>query len=179
MAVSITSTINGIFGSLVLDPETGVLLNNEMDDFSTPGSPNGDGLRPSPYNYPAPGKRPLSSCVPTIMENPDGSIHLVTGGSGGSMIFGAVFQTILNVEWGQDVSAAIEYGRVHNQLLPEVVQVDSILPEEYVEELKQRGHMVEVRDITRIAAVVQAIQVKDGVIFAASDSRKNGIAAGY
>ncbi|EIW83028.1 gamma-glutamyltranspeptidase [Coniophora puteana RWD-64-598 SS2] len=179
MAVSLTSTINGIFGSLVLDPETGVILNNEMDDFSTPGSPNGDGLRPSPYNYPAPGKRPLSSCVPTIMENSDGSIHLVTGGSGGSKIFGAVFQTILNVEWGQDVGSAIEYGRVHNQLLPEVVEVDSILPEEYVEELRERGHMVKVRDINRIAAVVQAIHVKDGIIFAASDSRKNGIAAGY
>ncbi|KAI6026195.1 nucleophile aminohydrolase [Pisolithus microcarpus] len=158
MAVSLTTTVNLVFGSLVLDPETGIILNDEMDDFSTPGFPNKFGLWPSPYNYPEPGKRPLSSIAPTIMEHGDGSFYLAVGGSGGSRIFPSIFQAILNLDWGLDVSEAIEYGRVHDQ---------------------DRGHNVTVKPISRVAAVVQAVLQKDGVIFAASDSRKNGIAAGY
>lgn len=111
MAVAITSTVNSVFGSTVLDPVTGVLLNDEMDDFSIPGTPNGFGLWPSPCklpdlvyadnfvmaltfplpdNYPEPGKRPVSSTVPSIIENPDGSFYAAIGGSGGSRIFGSV-----------------------------------------------------------------------------------------
>ncbi|EGO25825.1 hypothetical protein SERLADRAFT_388352 [Serpula lacrymans var. lacrymans S7.9] len=179
MAVSLTSTVNFVFGSLVLDSETGIILNDEMDDFSTPGIANGFGLWPSPYNYPEPGKRPLSSMVPTIVENADGSFYLSIGGSGGSQIFGAVFQTMLNLEWGMDVSEAIEYGRLHDQLYPLRVNVDNIYPTELVDALKERGHNVTVVDINRVAAVVQAVVRQDGTIYAASDSRKNGIASGY
>ncbi|KAH7888834.1 gamma-glutamyltranspeptidase [Phlebopus sp. FC_14] len=179
MAVALTTTVNLVFGSQVLDPETGVILNDEMDDFSTPGVPNGFGLRPSPYNYPEPGKRPLSSTAPSILEYEDGSFYLAIGGSGGSRIFGSIFQVLLNLDWGMDTSEAIEYGRVHDQLFPTEVDADDVLPAEQLDGLRRRGHQVIVSDINRIAAVVQAVAKKDGKIYAASDSRKNGIAAGY
>ncbi|KAJ7725834.1 gamma-glutamyltranspeptidase [Mycena maculata] len=178
MAVSLTSTVNLIFGSQVLDSETGVLFNDQMDDFSTPGTPNGFGLLPSPYNYPAPGKRPLSSTVPTIVEHADGSFAVAVGASGGGRIFGAVFQTLLNLEWGLDASRAVEAGRVHTQLLPAMVDADPGYPREVLDGLRERGHELAVTP--PVAAVVQIVtRHEDGQIFAASDSRKNGIAAGY
>jgi len=178
MAVSLTSTVNLIFGSQVLDPETGVILNDEMDDFSTPGTPNDWGLWPSPYNYPEPGKRPLSSTVPTIVEHEDGSFAAAVGASGGSRIFGAVFQTLLNLDWGLDASQAVEFGRVHTALLPEVVDADEGYPRNILAGLLERGHRLSVTP--PVAAVVQLVMRRpDGHIFAASDSRKNGIAAGY
>ncbi|KAI0374193.1 gamma-glutamyltranspeptidase [Pilatotrama ljubarskyi] len=179
MAVALTTTVNLVFGSAVLDPVTGVILNDEMDDFSTPGMPNAFGLYPSPYNYPEPGKRPLSSTVPTIMEHQDGSFYLAAGGSGGSRIFPAVFQVILNMDWGMDVSAAIEYGRVHDQLFPTMVDADDILPPALLEGLREKGHNITVSDTDRIAAVIQVVAKHNETIYAASDSRKNGIAAGY
>ncbi|KAH0827481.1 gamma-glutamyltranspeptidase [Lanmaoa asiatica] len=142
MAVALTTTVNLVFGSQVLDPETGIILNDEMDDFSTPGTSNGFGLRPSPYNYPEPGKRPLSSTSPTIMEYGDGSFYLAIGGSGGSQIFSAVLQTLLNLDWRMDASEAVEYGRVHDQLYPEFVRADNTLPTSVLDGLRDRGHKV-------------------------------------
>ncbi|KAI0793219.1 gamma-glutamyltranspeptidase [Abortiporus biennis] len=179
MAVAITSTVNLVFGSEVMDPVTGVILNDEMDDFSIPGVPNAFGLYPSPYNYPEPFKRPLSSTTPTIIEDENGEVLLVIGGSGGSRIFGSVFQVILNLDWGLDVSSAIEYGRLHDQLYPLLVDVDDVYPVDILDELRARSHNITVSDINRVAAVVQAIHKQGDVIYAASDSRKNGIAAGY
>ncbi|KAJ7462294.1 gamma-glutamyltranspeptidase-domain-containing protein [Mycena galericulata] len=183
MAVSLTSTVNLIFGSQVLDPETGMILNDQMDDFSTPGTPNGFGLWPSPYNYPEPGKRPLSSTVPTIVEHGDGSLAAVLGGSGGSRIFGAVFQVLLNLDWGLDASAAVEYGRVHTQLLPQIVDADVGYPPALLAGLGARGHTLSggwmlimtcarsclLLSVTpSVAAVVQVIvQHEDGQIFGA------------
>ncbi|KAJ7594138.1 gamma-glutamyltranspeptidase [Mycena floridula] len=179
MAVALTSTVNLIFGSQVMDPETGVILNDEMDDFSVPGTPNGFGLWPSPYNYPEPHKRPLSSTVPTIMENSDGSFYMSLGASGGSRIFGAVFQVILNMGWGLNPSEAVEYGRLHDQLYPLVTEADSIYPAELLDALRRRGHAVSILDERMPAAVVQVVSQSNGTVFAASDSRKNGIASGY
>ncbi|KAF8798738.1 gamma-glutamyltranspeptidase [Phlegmacium glaucopus] len=179
MAVALTSTVNLVFGSQVLDPETGIIFNDEMDDFSTPGFPNSFGLWPSPYNYPEPGKRPLSSTAPTILEHPDGSFYVAVGGSGGSRIFGAIFQVLLNLDWGLDVSAAIESGRLHDQLYPPILDADSIYEKDILGDLRRRGHNVTVFDINRVAAVIQAVVQQNSTIYAASDSRKNGIAAGY
>lgn len=95
-----------------------------------------------PVNYPEPGKRPLSSTVPVVVENVDGDLELVLGGSGGSRIFPAVFQVLLNVDWGYDISAAIEDGRVHNQLYPEYVDADSSVDDELLAGLRSRGHNV-------------------------------------
>ncbi|KIJ18880.1 hypothetical protein PAXINDRAFT_128053 [Paxillus involutus ATCC 200175] len=179
MAVALTTTVNLVFGSHVLDPETGIILNDEMDDFSMPGTPNSFGLWPSPYNYPEPGKRPLSSTAPTIMEHADGSFYLAIGGSGGSRIFPSILQILLNLDWGMDPSEAVEYGRLHDQLYPITVDADNTLPTSLLYDLRSRGHNVTVLDINRLAAVVQIVVRKDGKIYAASDSRKNGIAAGY
>ncbi|KAF8234461.1 gamma-glutamyltranspeptidase [Tricholoma matsutake] len=179
MAVALTSTVNLVFGSQVLDPVTGIILNDEMDDFSIPGIPNAFDLLPSPYNFPEPGKRPLSSTIPTIIEHADGSLFVAIGGSGGSQIFGAVFQTLLNLDLGLDVSQAIEFGRLHDQLYPPILEADSVYPPEILDGLRDRGHNVTVRDINRVAAAVQVVVQQNGKITAASDSRKNGIASGY
>lgn len=85
-AVSLTSTVNLAFGSRVLDKKTGIILNSQQDDFSSPGVINAFGYSPSPNNYVAPGKRPLSSTVPTIIEDSNGQVRMVVGASGGSFI---------------------------------------------------------------------------------------------
>ncbi|KZP30150.1 gamma-glutamyltranspeptidase [Athelia psychrophila] len=180
MAVSITSSVNFVFAGFVLDKVTGVILDNSMNDFSLPGVADGWGVYASPYNYPAPHKRPLSSMAPLIMEHPDGSFYLAIGGAGGSRIFPAVFQTILNLDWGFDARAAVEFGRVHDQLAG-VVDVDAFYPPALVGELRGRGHNVSVSGMDEIKAAVNLVtrRAEDGRIFAASDSRKNGMAAGY
>ncbi|KAI0341981.1 gamma-glutamyltranspeptidase [Trametopsis cervina] len=179
MVVAITSTVNLVFGSLVLDSATGVILNDEMDDFSIPGVPNAFGLYPSPYNYPQPGKRPLSSTAPTILEDADGEFAIAIGASGGSRIFPSVFQTLVNMDWGLDPSAAIEYGRLHDQLFPLAVEADNIYPSRILQDLRRKGHNITVSDISRAGAVVQVVAKQGDTIYAASDSRKLGKAAGY
>ncbi|KAK4057313.1 hypothetical protein OIO90_001810 [Microbotryomycetes sp. JL221] len=180
-AISLTSTVNLIFGSRVLDRETGVILNDEMDDFSTPGVANAFGLRPSPFNYPEGGKRPASSTSAMIMDSPDGDVWLAAGGSGGSRIFGSVAQVLMHLDWGYDVANAVEQQRVHDQLLPQMVTVESGYRADVLDGLRHRGHNVTVFDVNLGVAEVQAV-VRDsrtGVLFATSDSRKNGIPAAY
>ncbi|KAF9557397.1 hypothetical protein EC968_007680 [Mortierella alpina] len=180
MAVALTSTVNLVFGSKLLDPKTGIILNDEMDDFSIPGTPNAFGLQPSPYNYPNPGKRPLSSCVPTIVER-DGKFELALGGSGGSRILTSVLQTMLNIyNHDYNVMEAVEAPRVHHQLMPNIVDIESGYASSEVKFLSTRGHNVTVSDILLAKAEVQAVMREvDGLIYAASDSRKHGVAAGY
>lgn len=93
-------------------------------------------------NYPEPGKRPLSSTAPTIIEHSDGSFYLAIGGSGGSRIFGTIFQVLLNLDWGLDVSAAIESGRLHDQLYPMILDADNIYEENILRDLRRRRHNV-------------------------------------
>ncbi|CAG8619930.1 8541_t:CDS:10, partial [Gigaspora margarita] len=113
MAVSFTSTVNLIWGSRVLDTVTGILLNDEIDDFSIPGAPNHFGLRPSPYNFVG---IPLSSTIPTTVENENGKVELMTGGNGGS---NAVLQVLLNLyDFDMSLLDAINSPRIHHQLLP-------------------------------------------------------------
>jgi gamma-glutamyltranspeptidase/glutathione hydrolase/leukotriene-C4 hydrolase len=184
MAVALTSTVNLPFGSAVLDPVTGVILNDEMDDSSTPGVPNAFGLFPSPYNYPEPNKRPLSSTAPTIVEEMDGRLYVALGGAGGSRIYGSVAQVLFNLQYGMDLSASIERPRFHHQLLPASVSVESTADESLVDALRQRGHQITTVEIDQAVAEVQAVQVGHGPgklrkVFAASDSRKGGVAAAY
>ncbi|GAA97095.1 uncharacterized protein L969DRAFT_53991 [Mixia osmundae IAM 14324] len=182
-AVSLTSTVNLPFGSRVMDRETGVILNDEMDDFATPGVPDYFGLEPSPFNYPEAraglGKRPLSSTSAVLMDDADGKFLLALGGSGGSRIYSAVAQVILNLDWGQDLSAAIQEPRVHDQLLPTYVSVEGSYSPGILAGLAQRGHRVELFDINIGIAAVQAVQKLGGWFYAASDSRKWGRAAAY
>jgi gamma-glutamyltranspeptidase/glutathione hydrolase/leukotriene-C4 hydrolase len=87
--------INGEFGAAFVGPITGILYNNEMDDFSTPGFPNGYGLAPAPANFIAPKKRPLSSMSPTIVVTPEGRTLMTVGGTGGPRILTGVLQTLI------------------------------------------------------------------------------------
>ncbi|KAK7049422.1 hypothetical protein VNI00_006023 [Paramarasmius palmivorus] len=165
-AISLTSTVNLNFGSQVMDPETGIILNDEamtirqMDDFSIPqGASNGFGLRPSPFNYPEPEKRPLSSTVPTIVENiSDGSVYLAVGGSGGTNILSSVFQVIVNVhDWQMNIGDAIESGRVHDQLYPLETDVDNTYPEDLTQGLRERGHNVTILNVSRVASAITGV----------------------
>ncbi|KAL6929721.1 hypothetical protein ACO0SA_001125 [Hanseniaspora valbyensis] len=127
-AISVTTTINLLFGSLLHDPVTGMIFNNEMDDFSSPyEEPNSFGLRPSKYNIPEPNKRPLSSMVPTIIIDELGRVELVIGASGGSRITTSVFQAIIRILfYKMPLLETISYPRLHHQLMPDILEVESI-----------------------------------------------------
>ena len=123
-AVAWTSTINSTFGSLVGDPQSGVVLNNEMDDFTTiQGEQNLYGLTQSDWNLPQPGKRPLSSMSPTILVGSDGHVTALAGASGGPRIISATPQVLLGLRYqGLDATAAVARPRVHHQWMPDQVR---------------------------------------------------------
>lgn len=125
MAVAMTTTINLEFGSRVMVPETGLIMNNEMNDFSLPDASNAFGYRPSPANYIAPGKRPLSSMSPAIAEfASNGTLYFVTGAAGGSRIITSTVQSLWQVlDLGLDLKQALAAPRFHNQLLPNEVSI--------------------------------------------------------
>ncbi|KAJ4485206.1 gamma-glutamyltranspeptidase [Lentinula aciculospora] len=190
------------WGAQVLDPITGIVINNQMNDFSTFNETNIFGEFPARCkhylfgvsrnftqvfsilgNLPQPGKRPLSSICPTIIENADGSPYIAIGASGGPTIFFAVFQTLINtIDYEPDPSEAIEFGRLHNQLKPEGTFADETYRADILDALLRKRHSIEVLDIYRNgSSCVQAVMrdPKSGLLLGASDSRKNGIAAGY
>ncbi|KAJ1912731.1 hypothetical protein H4219_005490 [Mycoemilia scoparia] len=150
-----------------------------MDDFSTHNQANHFGLRPSPNNKILPGKRPLSSTVPTIVENENGGVELVVGGSGGSRITTGVLQIILNsLVYDFPLNNAVDHGRLHHQLMPDYVEVESGYGNGIKKVMSEFGHKVE--DMPVMECVVQAIRkVAKDTIFAVSDVRKGGVAAGY
>lgn len=123
LAVSFTSTINLIFGSQVMVPSTGVILNDQMNDFSIPRTKNEFGFVPSPSNYIRPGKRPLSSMTPTMVEHAgNGSLYYVVGAAGGSRIITATVQSLWGVlDRGMSAGEAMAQPRWHDQLVPNVV----------------------------------------------------------
>ena len=124
-AVSVTYTINGLFGAKVIAGDTGIFLNNEMDDFTTrPAAPNMFGLVQGEKNAVAPGKRPLSSMSPTIVTR-DGRLFMVTGGRGGPRIISTVVGTIMNVvDYGMNLQEAVNAPRIHHQWLPDQIFVE-------------------------------------------------------
>jgi gamma-glutamyltranspeptidase/glutathione hydrolase/leukotriene-C4 hydrolase len=93
-------------------------------------------------NYPEPGKRPLSSMSPTIIENADGSFYVAIGGAGGSRIAPSIVQVLLNLERGLDISAAVEHSRLHDQLYPLRLEIEDTYPAAIIESLRERGHNV-------------------------------------
>lgn len=176
-AVALTTTINTGFGSKVMAPQSGVILNNEMDDFTTrPGKPNAFGLIQSHLNEIAPGKRPLSSMSPTIVTH-KGKVRLVVGGSGGPTIITSTLQVILNVlDFGMDVSAAVSRSRVHHQWMPQMLVVERDLPRDVVTNLKKRGHRT--YSFRKPFTAVQAVEIRKQRRYGASDPRKYGRPAG-
>ncbi|KAH9815021.1 gamma-glutamyltranspeptidase [Melampsora americana] len=178
-AVSLTSTVNLVFGSQVMDPITGIILNDENDDFSVKGKSNHFNLFSSPLNYPQKGKRPVSSMAPIIVEDQE-EVWAVLGASGGSRIPSAVAGTLLKLDWGYDLSHAIEDARVHHQLLPNQARIETSYPPEFLASLQARGHKISMVDVyTGLAAVHGIVRRSDGLIFASSDSRKHGVPAAY
>lgn len=142
-AVSLTSTVNLMFGAKFMDPVTGVILNDELDDFSIPGIPNNFGLFPSAYNYIAPFKRPLSTITPTMIEDENNNLELVVGGSGGSQILTATLNVILNTfDFNQNIFEAVKSPRIHHQLIPNEIQFETGFSADILRELQAKGHMV-------------------------------------
>jgi gamma-glutamyltranspeptidase/glutathione hydrolase len=142
-AVSNTYTLNFPYGVGLVADGIGVLLNNELDDFTAaPSASNAFGLVGYDANLPGPGKRPLSSMSPTIVLK-DGRPVLVTGTSGGSRIISAVLQIVVDViDYKMDVAAAVAAPRVHHQWMPDQVRVERGFPAEVLDDLKARGHQV-------------------------------------
>ncbi|MCP4617932.1 MAG: gamma-glutamyltransferase [Bradyrhizobium sp.] len=142
-AVSNTYTLNFPYGVGLVAEGTGILLNNELDDFTAaPGAANAFGLVGFEANLPGPGKRPLSSMSPTIVLK-DGKPVLVTGTPGGSRIISAVTQVIVNsIDYRMNIAAAVAAPRVHHQWLPDEVRAERGIPVEVLTELRDKGHKV-------------------------------------
>lgn len=173
-AVALTQTINFFFGSGVVVPGVGIIMNNEMDDFAT---------NPESPNAPEPGKTPLSSMSPTIMEK-DGEVFMVLGSPGATRIFTAMAQIISNViDFGMGMDEAIEAPRIHayssaGKAMP--IFVESRVPVLSVEALRLLGNQVDVREAHDLYfGGAQSIMLKNGVLFGGGDSRRDGIAVGY
>jgi gamma-glutamyltranspeptidase/glutathione hydrolase len=130
MAITLTTTVNLLFGSRLVVPETGVIMNNEMNDFSIPGVSNAFGFIPSPANYVRPGKRPLSSISPVIVEHANSSslvdaFYVAIGAAGGSRIITATIQNLLHILDGNMTTAdALAQPRIHDQLVPAAVSFE-------------------------------------------------------
>jgi gamma-glutamyltranspeptidase/glutathione hydrolase len=180
--VSNTYTINDLYGSGVTVKGTGIVMNDEMDDFAAqPGKPNAYGLVQGENNAVAARKRPLSSMTPTIVLRRDGSLWFALGARGGPRIINAVLQTILNVvDHNMNIQQAIDAPRIHHQWLPdELWQEPYGLSLDTYKALLERGH----RFAERPAYVAQAtgimLEENTGVRLGAIDSRGDGEAVGY
>jgi gamma-glutamyltranspeptidase/glutathione hydrolase len=180
-AVSVTYTVNGNFGAVVMAPGTGVLLNDEMDDFTTrPNTPNLFGLVQGDANAIAPGKRPLSSMAPTIVLR-DGHVALVLGSPGGSRIITITLETALNIiDYGMQPQEAVDAPRVHHQWLPDVIEAEPFaLSPDTAALLRGMGYTI--REVKPWgAAEIIMVDAAREVLLGASDVRRPGGAAiGY
>ena len=185
--VALTATVNTSWGNKMVVPGTGVMMNNEMDDFSvSPGVPNAFGLIGSEANSVEPGKRPLSSMSPSIVLDSGGNPILACGAAGGPRIINATLQTIVRcLDYGMSVGDAIGESRVHHQWQPDTLFCEgslgglyqaNLVNEQLIGELKKRGHNVKVSGSLAVAQGIQ--RRKDaGELEAACDPRSGGRAA--
>jgi gamma-glutamyltranspeptidase / glutathione hydrolase len=175
--VACTATINTSFGSKVVIPGTGVVLNNQMDDFSIqPGASNYFGLVGAEANAVAPGKRPLSSMSPTIVLK-DGKPVLSVGAAGGPTIISQTVLAIIHViDFGMDVESALKQPRFHHQWTPDELRIEKSVPAGVRSALEKRGHKLNVVDSMGAA---QAIAFDGQGFIGSADPRSEGKAAGY
>ena len=180
-AVSVTSTLNGAYGSKLYCSELGFFLNNEMDDFSSkPGTPNMFGLIGAEANKIEPEKRMLSSMTPTIVEK-NGKLFMVVGTPGGSTIITSVLQTILNVhEYNMGMQEAVNKPRFHHQWLPDEIRME---PNSFTinvkEQLKKLGYIIDETDSPVIGKVDAILVLPNGKLEGGADHRGDDAASGF
>ncbi|XP_049404822.1 glutathione hydrolase 1-like [Solanum stenotomum] len=189
-AVSMTSTVNAYFGAKYLSPSTGIVLNNEMDDFSIPAKRSENVPPPAPANFIHPGKRPLSSMTPTIVLK-GGQLRAVVGASGGGMIIAGTTEVFLNhFARGMDPFSSVMAPRYYHQLIPNRLQYENwtVVTGDHVEApakiraaLQKKGHVLQsIAGGTICQFVVQEFKSsKLGELVAVSDPRKGGFPAGF
>lgn len=177
-SVAMTITLNGNYGSGMVTEKYGIALNNEMDDFTTkPGEPNMFGLVQGAENKIEPGKRPLSSMSPTLVEK-DGKIVMSLGAPGGPRIISGVYQVLFRtLGQGMDIDRAIQAPRVHHQFLPDTVFYDGDyrFSPEVISSLEKKGHLLKAGWMGRVFGIYN----KDKVLNAAFDSRGEGAIGGH
>ncbi len=168
--VSSTYTLNSTFGSGVVIKGTGILMNNEMDDFSAaPGIPNQFGLLGAEANEIVPMKRPLSSMTPTIVMKED-ELFFTTGSPGGSRIISAVLQSILNiVDFDMNLEKATFAKRIHHQWQPDILEIELSVNEKVKSELESMGYLIEIKDPL---TCIQTIMYEDGKYTGYGDFRR-------
>ncbi|MDO5640927.1 MAG: gamma-glutamyltransferase [Paracoccus sp. (in: a-proteobacteria)] len=179
-AVSNTYTINFSYGSGLVADGTGILMNNEMDDFSAkPGVPNAYGLIGGDANAVEAGKRPLSSMTPTIV-NKDGAVWLVTGSPGGARIITTVLQVIMNmIDHDMNVAEASTAARVHHQWLPDELRIEEGISLDTQRALQAKGHVLSLQEVMGSTQSVMK-DPETGFLLGASDPRRAGAATvGY
>jgi gamma-glutamyltranspeptidase / glutathione hydrolase len=180
--VTNTYTINDLYGSRVTAKGTGVLLNDEMDDFAArPGKPNMFGLIQGEKNAVQPKKRPLSSMTPTIVLRKDGTVWFALGARGGPRIITAVLQSVINmIDYDMNIQEAIDAPRVHQQWYPDEVLYEPLgMSPDTLKILEGRGQKFAEKPTKIASATGIAIEEKTGIKFGAIDSRSDGEAIGY
>ncbi|XP_045536408.1 glutathione hydrolase 1 proenzyme isoform X3 [Papilio machaon] len=176
-AVSVTSSVNYYFGAGFTTLNTGIVMNNVMDDFSLPGFTNYFGLKPSPANFIAPGKRPMSSMSPSIIVDKGGNAKLVIGASGGTKITTAVALVAMRKLWfRQTIKQAVDEARLHHQIFPMNAQYEYGIPQDIIKGLRAKGHGME-RYPGRGSIICAMYRNRTG-IYANADFRKGGDVAG-
>ncbi|KAF4547759.1 Glutathione hydrolase proenzyme-like protein [Elsinoe fawcettii] len=182
LALSLTTTVNLLFGSKLIVPETGIVMNNEMNDFSIPGVRNAFGFEPSPNNYVRPGARPVSSISPIIADGPDGQLVLITGAAGGSRIITSSALQVWNVlDRGMTAQQGLAEKRLHDQLVPDQTSMETGYDDGVVQFMRERGHNV-TQPGTAGSSSAQSIKVDrvgGGMVFEAASEPRQENSGGF
>ncbi|XP_006819367.1 glutathione hydrolase 1 proenzyme-like [Saccoglossus kowalevskii] len=178
-AVAVTSSINLYFGSKVRGSRTGIIFNNEMDDFSSPSMINFFGIPPSEANFIEPGKRPLSSMSPMIILDSNDDAKMVVGAAGGTRIITTSSLVTMNALWfGDNLKIAVTKERLHHQLLPDEIKYETTFEQDVLDGLQDLGNTL--TETMPVYSVVTSILRDSDLLHAYSDERKaGGYPAGY
>ncbi|KAI5694757.1 hypothetical protein M8J75_004792 [Diaphorina citri] len=180
-AVVATSTVNLVFGSRFVSPSTGILVNDQMDDFSSPNITNYFHIPPSPANFIQPGKRPLSSMCPSIITDQDGNVKLAVGAAGGTKITTSIAQVIMMNLWSNNtLKESVDAARIHHQLFPMKYGYEYGVLRSIIEGMRTIGHQV-LRLPNVFTSSITAISTYNtgGKVTGNADFRRPGAGAGY
>ncbi|CAG7728227.1 unnamed protein product [Allacma fusca] len=179
-AIAVTSTINLYFGARIRSNRTGIIYNDEMDDFSAPNITNSFGIPPSPHNFIKPGKRPLSSMCPTIVVDGAGNVRLVVGTAGGTRITSATaYVSVRNIMFNETIKEAIDARRLHHQLAPMEGEYQTGFLKSIVKGLEKIGHKMVQANPTLGSITMGVARSQNGSLWANCDFRKVCSVDGY